>query len=71
MACIFGRGVNSSIVIINSLRMSEVMTLKIHAEPVHVIWNEMDDELIVSTDSNQVNFYKISESSKVSYVKFP
>jgi len=43
VACVYGKGANSSVVIINTLRMSEVMTFKIHADPVNVIWNEMDD----------------------------
>jgi hypothetical protein len=40
--------------------MSEVMTFKIHAEPLNVIWNEMDDELIISNDNDQINSYRIS-----------
>jgi len=40
--------------------MTEIITLKTHAEPTFILWNEMDDELIVATDNNLITSYKIA-----------
>jgi hypothetical protein len=42
-ACLFGRGVNSCIKIVNNLRMIEVTALKVQADPSQIVWNELDD----------------------------
>lgn len=43
VACKYGKGANSSIVIINLLRLAELCTLKTQAEPSQIFWNELDD----------------------------
>jgi len=60
VACKYGKGANSTITILNTLRMTEIITLKTHAEPTFILWNEMDDELIVATDNNLISSYKIA-----------
>ena len=60
VACRYGRGINSSIIVLNLLRLVEVAAYKIQAEPLQVIWGEHDDCLVVTTDTNMVQTYKIS-----------
>lgn len=43
VACQYGRGMNSSIAIINTLRLVEVGLLKIQVDPLQIVWNELDD----------------------------
>ena len=42
-----------------------------HAEPTFMLWNEMDDELIIATDNNTITGYKLAESAKSFTVKMP
>lgn len=51
--------------------MTEIITLKTHAEPTFILWNEMDDELIVATDNNLISSYKIAQPTKSFTVKIP
>jgi hypothetical protein len=51
--------------------MTEITTFKIHSEPTFIIWNEMDDELIVATDSDQIVTFKVSETLKSQSIKIP
>ena len=60
VACKYGKGANSSIAILNSLRMTEIITIKTHGEPNFILWNEMDDELIVCIDFTTITAFKIS-----------
>jgi WD40 repeat protein len=69
VACKYGKGANSSVTILNTLRMTEITTLKTHAEPTFMLWNEMDDELIIATDNNTITGYKLAESVKSFTVK--
>jgi hypothetical protein len=43
VACKYGRGANACIQIINLLRLVEVSTIKVQAEPLQIVWNELDD----------------------------
>jgi hypothetical protein len=69
-ACRFGKGVNSSIAIINILRLVEIGTLKVQAEPTQYVWNELDDEILVATEYNTVQIYRVADNNKIHTVKF-
>jgi hypothetical protein len=71
VACKYGKGVNSSITVLNTLRMTEITTFKTHSEPSFIVWNEMDDSLVVATENNLVTVFKIAESLKSYSVKIP
>lgn len=70
-ACRFGKTANACVTIINMLRSIEVCTFKIQSEPKQFLWNELDDELVVSTEANALQVYKISEGMKIHHIKVP
>lgn len=70
VACRYGRGMNSSIAIINTLRLVEVGLLKIQVDPLQIVWNELDDEVIVSTESNSIQLYTVADNNRINNVKF-
>jgi hypothetical protein len=43
VACRYGRGANSSLVVLNLLRHSEFCTLKIHHDPQQIVWSRLDE----------------------------
>lgn len=49
VACKYGKGSYSSIVIVSLQRMAQLFTIKVQAEPSQIFWNQMDDELLVVT----------------------
>jgi hypothetical protein len=69
-ACRYGKGINSCIAIINNLRLVEVGTLKIQAEPIQIVWNELDDQIIIVTDMNSIQMYSIADSTRNISLKF-
>jgi hypothetical protein len=69
--CKFGKGLNSCVTIVNMLRLVELCTFKLQAEPRQLVWNELDEDLIVSTETNTLQFYRISEGSRVHNLKLP
>jgi hypothetical protein len=42
-ACRFGKGINSCVTIVNMLRLVEICTFKLQAEPRQLVWNELDE----------------------------
>lgn len=53
------------------LRSIEICTFKIQSEPRQIVWNELDDELIISTQSNTIQIFRISEGIKTHHIKMP
>lgn len=51
------------------MRLVELGTLKLQAEPLQLIWNELDDELIAPTDTNVVNVYRLADNSKIHSIR--
>ena len=70
MACKYGRGQNSCIVIINLLRLVEVCSFKPGAEPIQLFFNELDDELFSVNDNKTIQIFKLSENIRTHSVKF-
>lgn len=64
-ACRYGRGSNSSVVILNLLRLTEMCVIKLQAEPLQMLWNTLDDELIISTENHCVQAYKAADNSRL------
>lgn len=48
IAMIHGKGLNSTLSIINTLSLKEVMSFKLGYKPAQAIWSEHDDELFIS-----------------------
>lgn len=40
--------------------MVEVGSLRVQAEPHQIIWNELDDEIIVSSENNTVQIFSVA-----------
>jgi hypothetical protein len=70
-ACRFGRGSNACVIILNMVRLVEICTLKLLSEPRQLVWNELDEELVVSTEANTLQVYRISEETRIYSVKLP
>ena len=70
IACRYGRGQNSCIIVYNLLRLVEICSFKVGAEPTQIFFNELDDELYVATDSKSVQMYRPSESIRIHNIKF-
>jgi hypothetical protein len=70
VACRYGRGINSCIAIINTLRLVEVGVLKIQSDPHQIVWNELDDELIVATESNSIQLYTVADNNRINLIRF-
>jgi hypothetical protein len=47
------------------LRLIEINTIKLSADPTQIIWNELDDELIVSADNQTIQCYRIADNVKL------
>lgn len=69
VACRYGKGPNSCIEIINLLRLHTVSTIKVQAEPTQILWNELDDEIVIAAE-NAVQVYKVSENIRLYNIKF-
>ena len=68
IACVTGKGVNTSLVILNTLSMKEIHVFKIGFKVSIIIWNEFDDEVYASgTESKTINVFKISTKEKLYY----
>ena len=66
VACITGKGVNTSLTIFNTLNMKEIHVFKLGFKVGQIIWNEFDDEIYSSgTETNTINIFKISTKEKV------
>lgn len=50
--------------------MIQLGTLKVQAEVTQIVWNELDDEMIVSTDQNTVQVYRVSDNMRMHNIKF-
>jgi hypothetical protein len=70
VACRYGRGANSCIQVINLLRLVEVSTIKVQAEPIQIVWNELDDELIVSAENKTVQVFRVADNIRTCNIKF-
>ncbi len=52
------------------LRLVEMGTLKIQAEPLQIVWNELDDELIVSTENNSLQYFRVADNTRTHTIRF-
>lgn len=50
--------------------MTCISVIKIQAEPTQILWNELDDEIIIASDNCTVQIFKISENIRSYNIKF-
>lgn len=70
VACRYGKGSNSCLQIINLLRLTQVNTIKIQSQPLQIIWNELDDEIVISSQNQSVQIFKIAQNIRLHHIKF-
>ena len=69
VACKYGRGANSCITIINLIRLVQIATFKVKEDVSQMVWNQLDDELLVSTHK-YLKMYKVSDENSLHMLQF-